>query len=58
VNDQQKAAAAQMGTRAGEAFRDTGVPQRNPFRGKAPELAAAWRAAYLAAATPKAVRGR
>lgn len=58
MNEKATAAAAQMGTRAGETFRDTGLPARNPFRGKAIELAAAWRSAYLAAATPKAVRGR
>jgi hypothetical protein len=53
VTEKAAAAAAQMGTRAGESFRDTGVPTRNPFRGKAPALAAAWRRAYFAAARPK-----
>jgi hypothetical protein len=45
------AAAARMGARAGERFRDLGQPTRNPF-GRA-ELAAAWRRAYLAALRPR-----
>ena len=44
-----------MGERAGVTWRDTGVPQPNPFdRDQLPELAQAWRAAYLKAAQPKA----
>lgn len=36
-----------MGGRAGEAFDRTGLPQRNPFRGRA-DLAAVWRSGYFA----------
>jgi hypothetical protein len=43
--------AARMGRRAGETFRDTGVPTRNPFDRDGLEAAAtAWRRAYLEAA--------
>lgn len=42
--------AANMGRRAGERFRETGVPSPNPLQGKGPdELAAAWRRAYFTA---------
>lgn len=41
--------AAAMGDRAGQALRTTGLPTPNPFRGKSPGLAAAWRRAYLTA---------
>jgi hypothetical protein len=42
--------ATAMGRRAGEAFKETGQPTRNPFTdAKHPGLAAAWRRAYLAA---------
>lgn len=43
-------AAATMGRRAGAAFRDTGRPTLNPFRGRErlAELATAWRRAYFA----------
>lgn len=42
-------AARRMGALAGRAFRDTGVPARNPFDGKKQDaLAAAWRRAYFA----------
>jgi hypothetical protein len=48
--------AARMGTTAGETFRDQGTPARNPYEGKSPELAAAWRRAYMTAAKPRSVR--
>lgn len=41
-------AAARMGTRAGVAFRTSGIPSTNPFPTGA--LATAWRRAYFAAA--------
>jgi len=43
-----------MGARAGEAFRETGVPSRNPFRDatRFPELAAAWRDGYFPEINP------
>lgn len=42
--------AAAMGRRAGQAWRDTGVPTPNPFaQATHPELAQAWRRAYFAA---------
>jgi hypothetical protein len=46
-------AAARMGTRAGQAFVDTGIPTRNPYDNgntALAQLAAAWRRAYFAAA--------
>jgi hypothetical protein len=47
--------AAQMGTRAGEAFRDTGIPTKNPFLGTPQaELAAIWRRTYFTAAAQPA----
>lgn len=47
-------AATKLGTAAGDTFRETGVPSRNPLQGKGdPKLAAAWRRAYLAAAKPR-----
>lgn len=57
MTEKAEAAAARMGTRAGETFRDTGAPSRNPFDGKGrPSLAAAWRRAYLSTARPKGAR--
>lgn len=42
-----------MGTRAGQDWRDTGMPSPNPFdQGKQPILAQAWRRAYFAAGSP------
>lgn len=42
-----------MGVRAGERFRESGIPSPNPFAAKqgqaATILAAAWRAGYFAA---------
>lgn len=53
-----EAAAARLGTSAGETFRGAGTPSRNPFDGKGqPKLAAAWRRAYLSAAKPRGLRG-
>jgi hypothetical protein len=48
--------AAQMGARAGKAFRDTGVPSRNPFLGNPDliEIARAFDRAYFAASARKA----
>jgi hypothetical protein len=43
--------AAAMGQRAGEAWRDQGVPTRNPFAPQ-PVLAQAWRRAYFASSKP------
>lgn len=51
-------AAARMGKTSGDRARTTGMPARNPFQGKSPELAAAWRRAYLTAAKPKTMRRR
>lgn len=48
-------AAARIGANAGETFRDTGLPSRNPFQGKDPKLAVAWRRAYMATARPRKV---
>jgi hypothetical protein len=46
--------AAGMGARAGRDFRDTGIPTPNPIdQATQPELAQAWRAAYLAVIAPK-----
>jgi len=52
-------AAKRMGARAGEAFRETGVPSRNPFRDatRFPELAAAWRDGYFPEINPAGQSG-
>lgn len=45
--------AEAMGRRAGEDFRATGVPTRNPFTRTGPaELAAAWRRGYFTGQRP------
>lgn len=50
-------AAEKLGTSAGRRFQSTGVPVKNPLEMKGPKgLAAAWRRAYLAAATPRKIR--
>ena len=41
--------AARMGARAGETYRTTGIPQRNPVAA-VPDLSAAWVLAYVQAA--------
>jgi hypothetical protein len=49
-SDTNVATATRMGQRRGELFRDTGVPQRNPFSDdNFSALAQAWRRAYLEA---------
>jgi hypothetical protein len=47
--------AAAMGRRAGDRFRAEGIPTPNPFAGvrNRDDLAAAWRRAYLGAATTR-----
>lgn len=41
--------ASRLGARAGLAWRDTGIPSRNPLEA-VPELAAVWRRSYFHAA--------
>lgn len=40
--------AERMGQRAGQHFRDLGIPTPNPFSAAQPDLAQAWRVAYFA----------
>jgi hypothetical protein len=43
-----------MGTRAGQLWRTSRIPTRNPFRHPAlRELAARWRSAFIAAASQR-----
>jgi hypothetical protein len=48
--------AVRMGLRRGELFHDTGIPSPNPFIDpRLADLAAAWRAGYLAAVRPRKI---
>lgn len=48
-------AASAMGARAGEAFRDTGIPTPNPFDVRRYALLSdAWRRAYMGALAGRA----
>lgn len=48
-------AAERMGRRAGEAFRDLGIPSPAPFTGG--DLRVAWARGYAAALAPRRRRG-
>lgn len=51
MNPGTKQRATAMGQRAGEDWKQTGVPTPNPFdQHQQPELAQAWRRAYFHAA--------